>query len=260
MIGKLVYENVRHRPMRTALSVLLIAVGVTAILTLVGLSRGYIEDSSRRTRGTGADLIMRPQGASAMQFSGATLQRGIVDFIARQPHVTIATGVISHPFEGWNQVTGIEPTQFDAMSGGFTYLAGHGLEQPDDVLLDSYYADQKHKKAGQTITLINKPWHIAGIVEPGKLSHVFVSAPVLQELDASTGKYSLIYIKVDDPQKNLNAVLDSLKQRFPGYPIDPLQALLSNISVDNIPFLKPFINVIIGVGVLIAITVVWRSM
>jgi len=48
--------------MRSLLSILLIGVPVTLILCLVGLSHGFLEDSQRRTRGIGADVIVRPRG------------------------------------------------------------------------------------------------------------------------------------------------------------------------------------------------------
>ena len=62
MTAKLVLENLKHKPMRSLLSILLIGVPVTLILCLVGLSHGFLEDSQRRTRGIGADVIVRPPG------------------------------------------------------------------------------------------------------------------------------------------------------------------------------------------------------
>ena len=260
MIATLVFENVRHRPLRTLLSILLIAVPVTLILTLVGLSRGYIQDSAKRTRGVGADLIVRASNSSLMQFSGATISQKLVAFIGKQPHVALATGVINHSFGGWNSVTGINPDEFRAVSGGFTFVSGHGFENDNDILFDTYYADQAHKKTGDTVDLINQQWHLAGIVEPGKLSHVFVRASVLQRLDSAPDKFSVVYVKVDDPKANLNAVLTNLRTRLEGYPIYPMEEFASLISVDRIPFLKSFIDVIIGIGVLIAFAVVSLSM
>ena len=46
MIITLVVANIKHRPMRTVLSILLIAVPVTLILTLVGLSVSVIRRPS----------------------------------------------------------------------------------------------------------------------------------------------------------------------------------------------------------------------
>ena len=59
MVNKLVVENLKHRPIRTLLTVTAIGLQVTMILTLVGLSEGTIEDSANRTRGLGADMIVR---------------------------------------------------------------------------------------------------------------------------------------------------------------------------------------------------------
>ena len=50
LINKLVVENLKHRPVRTALSVLSIGLEVTMMLTLVGLSQGMLEDSARRAQ------------------------------------------------------------------------------------------------------------------------------------------------------------------------------------------------------------------
>ena len=44
MTGKLVLENLKHRPMRSLLSILLIGVPVTLILTLVGMTQGILDD------------------------------------------------------------------------------------------------------------------------------------------------------------------------------------------------------------------------
>ena len=64
MIQKLVWENVKHRPLRTFLSALLIAIPVTLVLTLTGLSKGMMEDATKRYRGVGADIVIRPKGSS----------------------------------------------------------------------------------------------------------------------------------------------------------------------------------------------------
>src|SRR5207302_10036006 len=60
LLNKLVFENLRQRPVRTCLSVLAIGVEVTMILTLVGISYGTLDETARRARGVGADVIVRP--------------------------------------------------------------------------------------------------------------------------------------------------------------------------------------------------------
>jgi hypothetical protein len=60
LINKLALSNLAHRPVRAVLSVLAIAVEVAMILTLVGVSFGTLDGTARRTRGVGADLMIRP--------------------------------------------------------------------------------------------------------------------------------------------------------------------------------------------------------
>jgi putative ABC transport system permease protein len=260
LILKLVWENVRFRPVRTLLSILLIAVPVTLILMLIGLSRGVLEDSSKRTQGIGADLIFRAPSSSLMSFNVASLPSKIADVLAQEPHVRQAMGVVQQPVAGGiDTITGIDSTAFDQMTGGFTFLAGHGLRKPDDILLDEYYARQTHSQVGGTIGVLNRTWNVAGIVEPGKMSHMFVDRALLQDLVGATGKFSQVFIKLDDP-RNISQVQAALKAKFENYPIYSIPELMSLTSVNNIPVLKTFINVIIGIGILIGFAVVSLSM
>ena len=54
----------KHRPLRTFLSALLIGIPVTLVLTLAGLSQGHDRGLHKRTRGIGADIVMRPKSSS----------------------------------------------------------------------------------------------------------------------------------------------------------------------------------------------------
>ena len=73
------FSKTSSTPMRSLLSILLIGVPVTLILCLVGLSHGLLEDSQRRTRGIGADIMVRPQGSSVLRLSGAPMPVELVD-------------------------------------------------------------------------------------------------------------------------------------------------------------------------------------
>jgi putative ABC transport system permease protein len=260
VILKLVWENVRFRPVRTLLSMLLIAVPVTLILTLIGLSRGFLEDSTKRAEGVGADIIFRPSGSSLLSFSGAPMSDRFVDQLAKEPHVVAATGVVMQALGGtFDSVTGIDPTQFARLSGPFTFFEGHGLEKPDDMLIDQYYADQRHVHAGQDLNVLNRKWHVVGIVEPGKLAHLFVALPVLQNLVGATGKVSAIYLKLDNPA-DTQMVIDQLKAKYEGYPMYSMKDLEASYSVTNVPLLNGFIHAVMGIGIVIGFAVVSLSM
>ena len=171
--------------MRTLLSVLLIGVPVTLILTLIGLSNGFVEDSRKRAAGIGADIRVTPPGNSnVLSFSNATMPLSLVDWMSAQPHVAQAMGTVVAPIGGFDALIGIDPAAFDqAMSGGFIFDSGHTFQGPDDLLVDSWYADQQRSvQAGSKLNILGHDWHVAGIVEPGKLGHLFVQMVPLQDL------------------------------------------------------------------------------
>ncbi|HEY1338442.1 MAG TPA: ABC transporter permease [Bryobacteraceae bacterium] len=261
MTGKIVLENLKHKPMRSLLSVLLIGVPVTLILTLVGLSYGMTEDAKRRARGIGADIVVRGSNtSSALTASGATLPEGLVKkFFESKPHVKLAMGMVAHPIELPLTVTGVDWDRLERMSGGIKFLAGGPFQDPRDIIFDQYYAAQRKARVGDTVTVMNRPWRLAGIIEGGQLSHIFVPIGTLQDLDGVSGKLSQIYLKLDDP-KYIDAVLQELKKELPNYTIWSVEEWTSLLSVNTIPGLSVFTYVIIVIGVVIGFAVVCLSM
>jgi putative ABC transport system permease protein len=261
VIFKLVWENVRFRPVRTLLSILLIAVPVTLILTLVGISRGFLEDSARRAEGVGADILFRPPGSSLLTgFSGAPMTDRFVQQLAMEPHVVAATGVVNQLVGGsFDTITGIDPVSFQRLRGPMVFLEGHMFQGPDDILVDEYYAQQRKVHAGGKLNVLNRNWNVAGIVEPGKLAHLFVQIQVLQELLSATGKVSQVYLKLDD-SRNTQMVINQLKAKYPDYPTYAIKDLASQYSVSNIPLLQGFINAVMAIGIVIGFAVVSLSM
>jgi putative ABC transport system permease protein len=245
--------------MRSLLSALLIAVPVTLILALVGLSHGMLEDSARRARGVGADVWVRPPGTSLLSLSGAPLSEKLAGRLEQEPHVRMAVGAVVHPIQAALFVTGIDLKRFEQMSGGFTYVEGGPFRGPNDVLVDRYYAQQRRVHVGDTLTLVNRDWRVCGIVEGGKLARIVLPIGVLQELTSNTGKVSQIYLKLDDPA-HTGSVVESLKALLPGYQIYPIEELASMYSVNNIQGLREFIVVIMSIGVVIGFAVVCLSM
>ncbi len=262
MTGKLVLENLKHRPMRSLLSILLIGVPVTLILCLVGLSHGFIEDSQKRQRGSGADILMRPKSSSFLSLNGAPIPEQLVGYMAKQPHVKMATGVYSVVVEGVTLfATGINYEEFTQMCGGFQFHSGGAFQRPDDVILDDYYADQTKAKLGDTINLLNAKWHVSGIMEGGKLTHIVVPLKTLQERLENAGKVNQIYLRLDDPA-NTAATVKYLTgiPALEGYPIISMEDFTSLLNVNNIPALAGFIAVVMGIGVVIGFAVVCLSM
>lgn len=243
--------------MRTLLSVIAIGVEVTLILTLVGLSRGVLDDMKTRSEGTGADILIRPPESSGFTFS-LTMPEKVVDFIRSKPHVAMATGTFVKYFDSFNSITGIHLEEFNAMSGGLKLIQGRLFQDPDDLVVDEVFAKQHHLQPGSTIEF-GHLWRVSGIVEQGKLSRTFADIGRLQELYSGRGLVSTIYIKLDNPA-NTRAVIDALQKDLPTYKVDSIEDFVSLFSTNSVPYIEAFTKVVIGVAVLIGFLVVCLSM
>lgn len=261
MINRLVLENLKHRKLRTGLSALSIGFQVTMILSVVGLSQGMLNDSINRAKGVGADIWIKPPGASVIGLSGASMPEKVLGFFQAQPHVTHAVGTIIQPYSGISTVAGIDYQKFVALSGSFKYLEGGPFQSQDDLIVDQWYSEQSKAHVGDSVNIINHQWRICGIVEPGKLGRLFVPMARLQELTNNQDKLSQVLLKVDDP-KNTQSVIASLKRipELEGYTIYSIEEFVSMFSFNNVPGLRAFIWVIIGLSIVIGFLVVTLTM
>jgi len=218
-----------------------------------------LEDSARRARGVGADIIVRAPGTSLMSLSSASMPQKLMDFFAGQPHVALAAGTVVHPIGGVNTVTGIDLDEFNRISGGFKYISGGPFRRPDDIIVDDFYAVQNKLSVGSTVNLMNRNWRVCGIVEPGKLARIVIPRATLQDLAGATGKLSQIFLKLDTPA-HTNQVIAALKEKLPDYQMYSIEELTSLYSVSNVPGLSAFIGVIIGLSIVVGFLVVFLSM
>ena len=261
MISTIVRSNVSHRPLRTLLSTLLIGIAVTLILTLVGVSRGITEDNTDRTRAVGADIMLRAPGTSLMSFSGTAIPQSVPAVLAKLPHVAMATGTVNPSTSLFDSITGVDPAAFQAMSGPFVFESGHIFEKADDIIIDTYYAQQLKKHVGDRLTILNTDWNISGIYQPGKLAHAIAPMDVLQKLSGNTGKISVVYIKADDPA-NVDTVIKELQDlpALQNYGITRMSDLTTLMNPNNVAPLRIFIRVVIGIAVIIGFAVTSLSM
>ena len=91
-MNKLVIANLVHRPLRSLISVVAVAIEVIMILSIVGIFMGMLNDTKARNNGIGADLMMR--GSNASNFNGVSAVSMPVKFavpLSKLPHVTVVS-------------------------------------------------------------------------------------------------------------------------------------------------------------------------
>jgi len=264
MMGELIVRNLFHRPVRTIIGILAIAVEVALVVLIVGLTSGMLTETAKRIEGIGADIMLQPPAASIfLGFSGSPMPIKIADKLRDLKYVqAVAPALLQFNSNGGVEVVyGIDPDSFRAVSGGFVFLSGHDMQAPDDVLVDDWAAKAKHLKVGDAYNLFNNDWHVAGIVEHGKGSRIFVPISTLQDLVGAHDKASIFLIKCTRPEHTEDVIEDMRRpENFPGYTIRPLKELMSLMTSTNIPGLQTFIDAMIALAVSIGLLVIFLTM
>jgi putative ABC transport system permease protein len=258
----MIVQNAMHRPVRTFITVIAVAVEVTLVIIVVGLTSGLLMESAKRTEGVGADIMVQPPSASVfMAFSGAPMPIAIGDKLQELEYVQAVAPVLVqfNSVNGLDIVYGIQPETFRAVSGGFVLHGGTELTEANDILVDDVYARAKKVKVGQTLHILEHDFHVAGIVEHGKGARLFVLMSTLQDMAGARDKASVFFIKCDRTD-HTPAVSDEVRGLLPHYEVRPLKDYISLMTSSNLPGLGAFINVMIGIAVAIGFLVTFLSM
>lgn len=263
MINRMIVANLVHRPVRSLISILAVALEVTLILLIVGLSLGILNDAKQRQAGIGADVIVMPPGSSfIVGLTGAPMSIKVGDLLKKVPHAQVVAPVITtlSTAGALELIAGIDLKTYEALRP-FHYLAGGPFQGPYDVLVDDLFAKSQHVKVGDKVEILNHEFRVSGIVEQGKGARKFVPLATLQDLIGAQGKASLFYLKLDDPRYT-DQVVDEIKH-IPGmgrYVVTSMSYYLSMMTPSNYPGLSSFITVVIIISVVIGFIVIFQAM
>jgi putative ABC transport system permease protein len=263
-MNKLIFANLLNRPMRSIISVMAVAIEVVMILSIVGIFMGMLNDSKQRTNGIGADLVVRPSNASFLTgVSGAPMSARTAEVFRRMNHVAVASPVITS-FSMASSVEvlyGIDYPSYNALKP-FTWIAGGPFQGPYDAIVDDVYArtGQGHH-VGDTITILNHPFRICGIVESGKGGRKLVPIQTLGELSGTDGKASVIYLKSDN-MANEDAIRQEIAatRGLEGYHVQTMEDLLSQYTPSKFPGFDLALNVVISIAVIVGFLVIFQTM
>jgi putative ABC transport system permease protein len=263
-MNKMVIANLVHRPLRSLISIVAVALEVALILLIAGLAYGIMNDSKNRTAGIGADVIVQPPGSSNFSaLSGAPVPIKVADILRKLPHVNVVSPVVWQlsTAGALEVIDGIDLASFEALGGPFQYVQGGPFQGPNDILVDDYIARQRHVKVGSSMEVLNHTFRVAGVVENGRGARKFLPIAALQDLIGAKDKASVFYLKLDDPA-NADAVVKEVVSQ-PGmerYSVQSTEEYLSMMTPSHLPGFQPFIGVVIGVSVIIGFLVIFQSM
>src|SRR5690349_22648815 len=88
MMGELILRNLLHRPLRTLIGAMGIAVEVALVVLIVGLTTGLLTETAKRIEGIGADIMLQSPSAQVfLAFSGSPMPIKIADKLRNLKYV-----------------------------------------------------------------------------------------------------------------------------------------------------------------------------
>jgi putative ABC transport system permease protein len=259
-MNKLVVGNLVHRPLRSLISCLAIAIEVIMILSITAILMGKLDGFKTRQNGIGMDMFVRPSTINnfiGMSPAGASIK--VADILAQVPHVAVSAPVDVQMTSSLDSIYGIDYKTFNALRP-FTFISGGPFQHPFDIILDDYAA--AGKKIGDTVTVLNHPFRICGIVEHGKGGRRFLPIETMGQITGTEGKATMFYLRTEDQPKYQDQVRKAILAT-PGmsdYNVATAEEYLSSISPDRLPGFNIGLRVVIGIAVIIGFLVIFQSM
>jgi putative ABC transport system permease protein len=253
------WGNVTARWVRSVLSLLAIAIQVILVLMVVGLTSGVVAEWGKRVEGVGADILVQPPNSSIFfALTSAMMQESLGPKIEALPGVDeVASTVILTEPKSLMMIYGIDYQRFNALSRGFLYRDGRPFQAPDEVLADDIIAQSRHLKVGDTITLLNRPFRISGIVAHGKGARFFIPLRTAQEITGVENRVSMFYVR---SKGNTEETREEILRLNPKNRVRSISEYMTLMSSSNLPELKPFIRSMVTLGIVISFLVVLLNM
>ena len=254
-----------HRPARTVVSVLGIAVGVLLIVFTVGLSNGTMRERGQRESNVGAEIFFRAAGSLGLTGNESfRVPIGLKDEIRRIEGVSTVvslgqtTVTAKDTNAGSRLIDGVEYNEYASVVGT-DVRAGRPLgASGDEAIVDSGFQRQKKLNVGDKTNLFERDFTIVGIYEPAAGARVKIPLATMQDQLGGEDKVTAFLVKIN-PGLDPKTVAERLSQRFPDNQI-LLTSELEELYMQGFPAMNVFLNVFIGVAAVISALVILLTM
>ena len=289
-MDSLIAANITQRPLRTAISIIGVALGVILVTLFVGLARGMMRDAARRQSNVDAEVRFLPGGNVSLAGNPLMLQARYADAIVNgvqptsddpdiEPKPPIqgvaATSPVGEYVQGsvagigFEMVDGLDYASFVktthlTLAKGKPLGDGRTPGTEYEAIVDHYYADSGKDldgnpiRLGSRITVLGHEFTIVGIYEPSMLARVKIPLYTMQKLLGGAENCTFVMVKCERPEL-AEQVIEQLRRYYPGNYV---------ISTSDIPALysqglapvEIFLDVVIGLGLIISVLVILLAM
>jgi putative ABC transport system permease protein len=195
----IVARGLLRRPVRTGLTLVGISIGIAAVVTLVGLSRGFEKSWETGMKARGTDVVVSNMGTG---LAPKPFDETVRDRLATLPQIAASCALFV-------DLTSIEDSSMMIVSArewdGFSWKSLKLVfgRMPKDakepaVVLGQTAAEVLKKKIGDPIQIEATELTVVGIVDGGALvenGSVIVSLPLYQGITGNEGKINIIDVR-----------------------------------------------------------------
>ncbi|MCH7823978.1 MAG: ABC transporter permease [Acidobacteria bacterium] len=263
----LVRANIFQRKTRAGITILAVAIEVTAVLLIVGLTNGTLDEVAGRMQAVGADIFVQPVGSSAiLGLSSTTLREAIVDKLAQTEGVQAVAPIYfwsalvggGAPVNAW----GIDP-RFERVGARLTYLEGRGLDwnsppEAREMVIDRRFAAANNFSVGDRVAMLADDWEVVGIARAGIGARIYVRLTVLRELVGTPTRVHLVFVKAERLDRT-GELAARIEAEVPGVQTTVLEEYSQTLG-ENIAGLNAFRIALSGIAVSLSFLVILLAM
>ena len=216
----LILRQIRSRPLRTGLTAVAVAIGVTAVMALGVLTTSLKVTATQLLQVGNADFTVAQKHTDDL--INSTISEEDIAAVNRLPGVSSAIGALlsTDEYNADNPLVievGLDPRQqapfgVDILEGR-SYTAG----ADDEAMLGYVFAKKIGKRVGDTVTIGDHGYRVTGLYATNvSFGNSTVMFPLgnLQGRNRLSGQVSLGFVKVD-PSANVARVRAAIERQFP---------------------------------------------
>lgn len=254
----MIYKNLMRRKTRTILTIVGIAVGVAAIVSLGALANGFQAGYTSMLSGSKADLVLSQP--NTYDISVSSLDENLDAEIRAMPEVEAVSSMIQGYSQAENEpfffVFGYPVNSF--VLERYQIKKGVSLNDPETrqtrgrpLILGSAAAEILKKDVGDMVRLTNTAFRVVGIYETGDAMEdagAVISLKDAQELLGKPRQVSLFYIKLKD-SKLKERFIHRIERRFSDLSISGMKEFADKQSMQDM--FQAYVWVISGLAIVI---------
>jgi putative ABC transport system permease protein len=154
-------------------------------------------------------------------------------------------------------IDGIDYDSFSRASG-IRVVEGRPIISGDEAMIDRIAQRSRNLKIGDSIEVLDRPFHVVGIYEPESLGRIKIPLKTMQDSLNRENLATIIFVSVVDKSKQ-EEVAARIKERYPDHTVI-LTRDLTSLYARGIPSLQTFLRVVIGLSIVVSSLVILLAM